>query len=704
MKQRFPRGTRPLVGVAVLFFAASAVAALRHVARNWARLHSGLAVLQVTVGADEKVRGEALDRLRALGPLAVPSIATRGREKGLPDDLFAILALHAGPAELDLLAASVVGTDEPRRLAAVEALGRIRTAEAALAAAPALTDPSPAVHLAGRRAVRGQSAETFAAILTVCLGSAGAVPEGIARMIVEEGAGLSAIGPVAEAIASTEPIRLWNGLHVGLILFRDHPPGRDHKRPLIDALAGALPRAEAGAQAVVVAILAGMNDPGRYVVLRGVAESNRFSWELRTEAIRALGAVPHPEAVRTLESLVRAGPGAVRFPAAEALGGIGSPEDAARWLGVIESGVREHDAREGLVRAIGLCGRADLVPRLLARFRIQDSPGLASALRLVALRDPVGAAPALIEGLKVAEPAHLGLLNVLLSDVTWHRAVWNGDARTAAEFARAREQSAADWDAWWRKNGKKSLAEWQTAGLQETETDLRDRAVQVRFHAVARLVALKPADLDTRLASLVADPEDLIWGRAWAELSQMIAPGSLSVLRETLARGEGRPAIRAARALGHTRDRDSAGVLLEALSRPDPELRTAAALALGQLEHAPAARTLAACLRDEVHTVRLAARDALELIASPTIERELIGGLADPSEEHRASCAWLLGVCGTESSIRPLAALFQDRNELVSRAALRSVQLLTGRMPVIRPAEHELARWEELARRKRRDP
>jgi HEAT repeat protein len=701
MRQRFPRRARPLLAAAGLMFAASGIAAASHVARHGTGLYARLAVLQAMRSDDEDVRADALELLKKLGPRAAPAIASQALEKPLPDDLFSLLAAHADETTIKELEKSVVGQSESRRREAVAALGRVGSPEAILMAAPALADASPLVRNAAREAVRGRPPEVLAAAFGRAMAEPAFNPEFARAVFVEEGLVGSAARPIAEALRSGDHVRSWNALAFGKALFSSHPPGREHERDLIDALDLALQRLDAAASVSALEILSALSDPAAMRVMGAVALNRQAPEPTRVEALRVLASAATPEALGILEQAVRDPRFAVRFAAAEGLSRIGRPEDASRWLESIERREVDFEGREVMYRAIAGAGGAELTSRLIGLAPTMESPTLLETIRRVAAKDPSVSIPVLISTLADVAPQAASWLDQLLRELTWHRSVWRGDARTMEEFRRARDAVGKDWRRWWELHGAKSPEEWKAEGLREIEGELKSPDASIRFGAVARLVAIRPHDLENRVLALLSDPEPFVWDKAFDAIAEDLSPGARELLRARIPAGAAREASRAARALGRVGDRVALDALLKGLDREEPAVRRGCAWALGRIPDPKASRPLFPLLRSDDSDLRSAARDALQEIADPSLEGDLIAGLGTEDTEYRVTCAGLLGRCGTSAAVRPLAKLLGDPEELVMRAAMRALHTLIGRPPkTLTPTDFELTQWEEEAARR----
>lgn len=703
MRQRFPRRARPLVAVAAVTFAAFGVAAASHVLRRGPGLYARLAVIQATRAPDEKVREDALAFLKKVGPRGMPAIAARAREGSIPDELFVVLAGSAGENEIDLLAGSVVGTSEPRRLAALVALARIHSEAAALAAGPALADPSPDVRSAARDSLRGHPESVMVSVVSQAMGHPSFSPDFIANVLVDEGHVAAAVGPVSTGLRSKDSIRIYNALHLARATFPSHPPGADREASLSSAIASAMPRFEPGAQLLAIEVLAALTGPEAQQELCAVAAGKQMPHAVRLEAIQRLAGRRDPRVSATLEAMVRSDYGEIRLAAAEALGLVATTKDVERWMDAIEKGTTDNLGREALLRAIAVSGEGSVAPRLITLLRTVDTSNLREALHKVLAKDPKPGVPALVEELTVATPNGLAWIDQELRSVTGHQSRRGNAWRTMEEFEQERLALHKEWRLWWNLNKEKSPDEWRSLAQREAEDGLRAPRSADRAAAVARLAQLAPPDLEARLLPLLDDPDEMVWMRLLEAFVSGGTPAGNSMLRGRVASGTPREVWRAARILGVRRDPEAVEPLVEALASKDPAVRRESARALGRLADRRASLPLVPLLRDESNEVRDATRDSISDLADRAVEPPLLEGLRSTDEDYQLSCILLLGRCGSRAAIRPLVGFFRHQSQVVQQSALHSFQTLTGMMPSrLDPGELDLRKWEDMVERRQR--
>lgn len=703
MRQRFPRRARPLVAVAAVTFAAFGVAAASHVARRGPGLYARLAVIQATRAPDEKVREDALAFLKKVGPRGMPAIAARAREGSIPDELFVVFAASASEGEIDLLAGSVVGTSEPRRMAALTALARIHSEAAALAAGPGLADPSPDIRSAARDALRGHPENVMVSVVTQAMGLPSFSPDFIATVLVDEGHVAAAVGPVSAGLRSKESIRVYNALHLARATFPRYPPGADREASLSSAIASALPRFEPGAQLLAIEVLAALTGPEAQQELCAVAASQQIHHAIRLEAIQRLSGRRDPRIAEAFEKMVRKDYGDIRMAAAEALGQVATPKDVERWMDDIEKGNVDKPGREALLRAIGGSGEGAIAPRLITLLRTVDTSNLREALHRVLAKDPKPGIPALIEELNVATPNGLAWVDQELRSVTGHQSRRGNAWRTMEEFEEERVALHKEWRLWWTLNKDKSPDEWLSLAQREAEDGLRSPRGVDRAAAVARLAQLAPPDLEARLLPLLDDPDETVWARVLDAFGNGVTPSGNSMVRGRLISGSSREMWRAARILGVRRDPEAVEPLIDALASKEPPVRRESARALGRLADRRAALPLVPLLRDESNDVRDAARDSISDLADRSVEKALLDGLSSTDEDYQLSCLLLLGRCGSRAAIRPLVGFFRHQSQVVQQSALHSFQTLTGMMPSrLEPGELDVRKWEDMVERRQR--
>jgi HEAT repeat protein len=704
MRQRFPRRARPLVAVAAITFASFGVAAASHVAKRGPDLYARLAVIQVVRAPNDKVRDDALSFLKKFGPRGTPAIASRAREGSIPDELFAVMAASAGEDEIDLLAASIVGSTDGRRKNAIEALARIHSEAAARAAGPALADPSHDVRNAAREALRGHPESVFSTAVRDTMATASFDPEFVAAVLVDEGLVAAAVGPVAEGLRSSEPTRIYNALYLARATFPRFPPGAGREASLAISIVAALPRiAEPGAQQLAVEVLAALSGPEAMTAICDIASMKKYPLPIRLQAIEILAGRGDPKATATLEALVRGERKDIRVAAAEALARTATPEDAARWLELIERGKVDPDGRDALLHAIGISGAGSLAPRIIALVRAGESPLLRETLHRIVARDPKAGIPALLDDLTTQDPNGLAWTDAELKALTGHLSKWKGMGRTMQDFERDREALHKEWTFWWNLNKDKAPEEWRLGAQQEAAEGLRSPRAVERALAVARIARLAPDDLEVRLIPLMDDPEEQVWVRLQEALALRPSPAVNEMIRGRLVAGTSREKWRAARLLGLRGDTASTDALLERLKSEEAALRRECARALGRLGDRRASKPLVPLLRDTAADTRDAARDALADLADRSVEPQLLEGLKSADADYRLSCVLLLGRCGSKAAVRPLVRFFHDQSQVTQQSALHSFQNLSGIMPaVLDPSESDLRKWEELVERRQR--
>jgi HEAT repeat protein len=702
MRQRFPRKARWAVAVAALAFASFALAAARHVTQRGADLFARLYVIQVCRAPNDEVRLAGARGLRKLGARALPAMADCAREQQVPDDLFIQLASVADASVVDAIAPGLLdGTDE-RRLAAARALARIGTSEAALALAPGIADLHVDVRGAAVEGLRGHGPETIAEAVVRALASPSMNAEVVGALLVREGLVTVAVGPVLEALASPDLERVANALELARGTFKDHPPGAQHEAALSAALAACVNRLVGPGQILTIETLGELGLQGGVEALVAVVRNRRFSEGARVAALRGLGLRRHDLAMSVLEETLLLPRHPLRTAAAEGLARLGTPQDAARWLGKVEANEYDWEAREFALQAIARTADAALGPRLIGLRRKMDSAALLEGVRLVAARAPQACALACIDAMETAAPDAMPWYDTLLQDLTWHRTTFRFLGSSRDEFEKARAEVVAGWRTWWRKHGDRSVEAWKAEGLAEMRQDLASPAPDMRLSAIARLIRLDPPDLDELLVERIADTETVVWTTALHALVNRRPAGAAALVLPRLEAKEGWIAARAARTLGILGDTANVDKLLRAAKRPEASVRRDVAYALGRAADRRAIPALLELLAEPALEVRAEAKYALEGLADVSMEPALLAGLSSADPGYVTACAALLGKAGGRASIRPLAALLASREEIVQRTAVAALQTLTGRAPPLAPTEVDLKRWEEIMRNRGR--
>ena len=127
--------------------------------------------------------------------------------------------------------------------------------------------------------------------------------------------------------------------------------------------------------------------------------------------------------------------------------------------------------------------------------------------------------------------------------------------------------------------------------------------------------------------------------------------------------------VRAAKALGQSRDPRAISPLIGCLKDVDPRLRRCCAEALLRLGSIRSVQAFAACLenREETLFTRKVAADALAKIRSYSAIESLVGRLLDPGENEslRVHAADALGRTGSLRAIDALEKCLEDPNPLI---------------------------------------
>jgi HEAT repeat protein len=134
-------------------------------------------------------------------------------------------------------------------------------------------------------------------------------------------------------------------------------------------------------------------------------------------------------------------------------------------------------------------------------------------------------------------------------------------------------------------------------------------------------------------------------------------------------RNEFEERIRAAKALGQSRDPRAILPLIGCLKDVDPRLRRCCAEALLQLGSIRSVQAFVGCLEDREESVftRKVAADALAKIRSYSAIESLVGRLLDPGENEsiRVHAADALGRTGSLRAIDALEKCLEDPNPLI---------------------------------------
>ncbi|MBM4318919.1 MAG: HEAT repeat domain-containing protein, partial [Deltaproteobacteria bacterium] len=535
-----------------------------------------------------------------------------------------------GAGQVELLCDALRHGEADRRRNAAEALGRIGASEARGELLALLGDPDPDVRVVAAQAL-------------VVLGETPAAEPRWVPYWVSEGAwgllaglGEGAVEPLAGVLGDPDPAR---------------------RRGAVEALA------RIGNGAAVAPLIRVLGD----------GES-----EIRRMAASALGRLAAAEAVAPLIQL---------------LGDPGSEPEAARALGAIGEAAVEPLARalacgDPTVRcwaaeALGLTGRAEALPPLLAALELPDAALRQRVLEALSRLRLAEAAPAAQQVL-LGDPAgavRLAAARLLgeLGDATAVPALRLGLADSFAEVGRACVQALAALGA--------PPADELLAAAQAIAEERWERCRELG----------EPArELLQRVASFPADDPRGVANRATALrcLGQLADPRVLPILAAAVNAMSPVVQAAAAWALGELGLPGCTAPLLQLAGARSTTVRAAAIRALGRLGGDGQLPQIFAALDDPVEEVRIAATAALGRTGEQTFAR-LLEGLRSLDAGVREAAAVELGQLGQPSAIDPLVQALEDPVPSVRRAVERAL-LALGWRPVgwrVRRSDRGYALW-----------
>ncbi|MBM4038893.1 MAG: HEAT repeat domain-containing protein [Planctomycetes bacterium] len=141
----------------------------------------------------------------------------------------------------------------------------------------------------------------------------------------------------------------------------------------------------------------------------------------------------------------------------------------------------------------------------------------------------------------------------------------------------------------------------------------------------------------------------------------------------------------AAWALAQLGDKRAAEPLLGLLNDPDPSVRGGAAWALGELHEPRALDPLIALLGDSVAEARWGAAEALGKLGSDRAVDPLLALLGDAEPVVRRAAILALGGIGSPRAVEPLRRVELDKDASVAAAAKEALQSIRASAPVQQP-------------------
>jgi HEAT repeat protein len=391
-----------------------------------------------------------------------------------------------------------------------------------------------------------------------------------------------------------------------------------------------------------VEALTRLESPPPLPVLVGLMEEPA----LRRVALRAMGLVRQPAAVREILRALEDPSRSVREAGLSALGVALRGADGA-WTAEVE-----REARPALRR-----GTEALVAHLQEVLASEDVEARRGAVFCLSL---IGEPQAALQVARAAEDDRLAehVLDALLRMGPLAARVL---AESVEQLGAPARQVAAEAIA---RRADASLVPALRALLASAEPELRLSAVAALGRSGAReaLAPLVGALEDESLAAPVS--------RALVALAACFPDEVRGALSEAGRSGRAPAALQALAQVGGAESMDA---LRGAARHADPALRAAAARAAGEVGGQGAGELLRVGLSDEATEVRAAAARALGRSPSPDVAPLLRRLLADAEPSVRAAAVEAAGEVGGEALAPPLRALAKDPDARLSTRALKAL-------------------------------
>jgi HEAT repeat protein len=368
----------------------------------------------------------------------------------------------------------------------------------------------------------------------------------------------------------------------------------------------------------------------------------RWSWEVRLQAIQALGEIGDARAVKPLLIVLLEKSVIESREAAEALRKIGTP--AVESLIAALKG-ENADTRGKAATELGKIGDARAIEPLIAAMKDKNAN----------VREAAVVALGKIGDARAVKP----LISALGDE-------WFDIAKAAAEALETLgwrpgkdEAGAAYWIAKW--NWEECVRVGRAA-IGPLVAALADKNLHVRGEAAKALGELRdPRALEPLIAAL-KDNESWRLPEAAEALGKIGSARAVEPL--ILALQHGNDAVRGAAVEALAKiGKPAVEALLDIFDSGHYNVRTAAHAALGKIG-APAVKSLTALLKDkdEVKAVRGEAIEMLGEIGAPGVE-SLIGALKDRDEYVRGRAARALGKTMDVRGVKPLVAALRDADK-----------------------------------------
>jgi N-acyl-D-amino-acid deacylase len=473
-------------------------------------------------------------------------------------------------------------------------------------------------------------------------------------------------------------LAIGTSIAMGAAASSDEPAASSYQGKSFQQWAAALQDRDPGACVSAVVALGQFGAPAVPSLIGALGHGDR---EVRETAVAVLTRLGRAGQGKLLEAL-QAGNAPQRAGAAEALGGMAPPPEAA--LRPLLTAIADADAGVRAKAAFALRGfGARAAPALVAALKDADLEVRGTAGFAVGYIGPEAraAVPQLIEFLSDKEQGLREVATVTLGRLGPAAVPALLDA-LQAKVPEVRERAA---DALGRIGAQRALGDTVPQAVAALTVALGDGVPPVRGTAALALGQIGPAAKSAipRLSALLDDKLGGVRRDAAIGLGGVGPAAREAVPKLAAALGDTSADVRvkAARALGEvgTADDSTTDALRRALQDPDGVVRVAAASALGQLG-APAIPHLAAALADTDPVLCRRAAESLGRAAASAGKPAAVEALASAAKHRDAGVRWRaaqsLGAIGlaAKPALPALRRLLNDGDPEVRSKAVEAIQ------------------------------
>jgi len=417
-----------------------------------------------------------------------------------------------------------------------------------------------------------------------------------------------------------------------------------------------------GGEAEAATILG--NDKNRSAIGALIEALDCDDWNVKLEAIKALGTMGAREAVPTLMGMVARGPtdyetDGLGKEAALVLGQIGDRRAVDQLLEALASQSIQTQTRDGAIEALGMLRDQKAVePLIKAIWTDNDWPRVDVATSLAQIGGNRATAVLLEEFRKCESSKHLTFKDGLQAAL---RDISDPDAMPA--FVKALDDS--DPDLCCLAAGVLGRS-GDPRGIKAMVAILGSSDPEVKGTAINSLPGMGSGAVPELLA-LLKNPGTEAETRSWAVvvLGDIGDQGTAEDLLPLLSDKDSYVRLAAFEALGKIGSPDSVAELSRQLRHPDARIRRAAGTALGQIGDPSAIPALTKTAGDPDDLVRSVALSALAATDDARVVKTLADATKTEKEEVLASAAAGLATIGSEESLSLLNGMMSGENELL---------------------------------------